>query len=167
MTKIVTNAAPLIHLCWIGEINLLPNLYDEIWTSTYVYHSELLFPRELLDFRDINIKETEPSKNKLEYLLASFKGKINYGEITCAAIYSERDYNELLIADKKAEAYLINHGINVRNFLELSYIAILNGLFDEEKARAYLRKAVERCKPSKRVRDRFTEEGFDFLLEDL
>ncbi|MEK6861966.1 MAG: hypothetical protein AABY07_08425 [Nanoarchaeota archaeon] len=167
MSTIVTNAAPLIHLYQIGEIDILPKLYDEIWTSKYVFNKEIIYPEELLIFRDLSVKEREPSKENLEGLLTQFKGKINYGEITCAALYLDGDYDGILMAENKSENYFINIGMNVRNFLELSYVAILKELFDEERAKAYLRKAVKKFKPPKRVREKFTEEGFGFLLEGL
>jgi len=167
MVKVVTNTSPLIHLYRAGEIDLLNKIYPEIWTSNYIYDNEILFPEDLILFKEKYIKKKQPDSSKLEEIINLFGKKIEYGEITCAALYKSGDYVELLMANNDAESAFINLGIIVRNFLELAYIAIKKELFDENLAREYMKKATKEYKLSKRVIEKFKQEGFWFLVENL
>jgi len=118
----------------------------------------------LVNFKNKHIKKKVPDKSELEIALREFD-KIDYGEITCAALYNEGGYAELLMANKDAEAAFIQRGINVTNVLELAYMAIKKSLYDEAAAKKFVQKMSKIYKPTDRVVQRFKEEGFGFLIE--
>jgi len=164
MAKIITNTAPIIKLCQVDALGLLQKLYEEIWTTDYIHEEEFLYPEKLVNFKNANIFKKTPDKSQLEIALKKFD-KIDYGEITCAALYAEGDYTELLMANKDAETAFIQNGINVRNILELAYISVKKAVYMEENARKFVKDISKLYKPTDRVIKRFKAEGFGHLIE--
>ena len=166
--KIITNTSPIIGLYDVFSMDglkLLTSLYSDISTSNYVYDKEMLYPEELVHFKKKFIIKRTPSKSALERLLEEFNGNIQLGEITCAALYLDGGYEELLMEDEKAERAFLDKGIVVRNVLELSYLAIRNDVLDEKEARIFVAGMTREFRPSQRIVEKFKVEGFGFLLE--
>ena len=141
---------------------MLLKVYDEIWTSDYVHEKEFLYPEELVKFKDSHIKKKKPDKSRLEKAAEEFK--VDYGEITCAALYAEGDFAELLMANKDAETAFIKKGIVVRNVLELAYLAVKKSLYDTRAAKKLIKDISQVYKPTDRVIQKFKQEGFGFLI---
>ncbi len=166
--RIVTNTSPVIGLYDAFNtdgLKLLTSLYSDISTSNYGYDKEMLYPEELIHFKKKFIVKRTPSKSTLERLLEECKGNIQLGEITCAALYLDEGYEELLMEDEKAERAFLDQGIVVRNVLELSYLAIRNDVLDEKEARIFVERMTQEFRPSQRIVEKFKAEGFGFLLE--
>lgn len=109
MPKVIVNSTPLIVLCGIGHLELLRNLYGEIWIPEAVY-------REVTAVEDsacqqlrsagawVHVEQIQDHEEKKMY-----KAKLHDGEVEVMILAQERKADLVILDDnaaKKTAKYL-------------------------------------------------------------
>jgi len=139
--KVLVNASPLILLAKAGLLNILRELFGEVWTTREVW-SEVLWPlRHGISSPDAEavracnwvkvVDLTEEEREKLK----DYMGRLGIDprEASLAAVYP-RGFDLIITADREAEEALTGEGFKVMDLSKLIILAGRRGLLDVREA---------------------------------
>ncbi len=115
---VVVNTAPFIHLARAGRLEVLLDVYKEVYSPTGV-EEELLFPAQARSFLETYVKVKATTNKAAEEELARKQRKLGKGEIQSYILYREIEADELLFANTKAQRILSGLGAKVRDLIHL------------------------------------------------
>jgi predicted nucleic acid-binding protein len=127
---VVSDTSPLNYLVLIGETEILPRLYGEIWIPEQVLF-ELTHdgaPAEVRDFANRLpgwLKCAAPRE-----LDSSLPDRLDMGEVAAIALAREYSAKALLIDDRAGRAEAQNRGLDVIGTLGILDQAAIRGLID-------------------------------------
>ena len=131
MPKAISNTSPLLYLYRIGAINLLPKMFDEIWTAESV-KNELLAGRSKgydvpnpSDYSWLNI--VDPKSMPSEWLALD----LGAGELGAMALALENPDRIVLLDDMLARRTAQVAGLQVWGTLKVLLEAKSQGLIDK------------------------------------
>ena len=129
---IISDSSPLISLAIIGKLNILTQLYEEIYVPTAVYKevvkSNKPFAKELKLFLQGKTKNVK-NKMAVDILLSD----IGAGEAEAIVLALEQHPDVILIDDLKARRFAKIKGLNVMGTMGLLLMAKRKGLLEEIK----------------------------------
>ena len=130
----VVNTSPIIYLSAINQINLLKNLFSEIFIPEAVKREVMSGGKDSFGVKEIKTQKwikTKKIRNKLakEYLLT----EIDDGEAEVIILAEELKASFIIIDDKLARKIAKLRGFNVVGTLRLLVAAKEKGLVNEVK----------------------------------
>lgn len=130
----VVNTSPIIYLSAINQINLLKNLFSEIFIPEAVKREVMSGGKDSFGVKEIKTQKwikTKKIRNKLakEYLLT----EIDDGEAEVIILAEELKTSFIIMDDKLARKIAKLRGFNVMGTLRLLIAAKENGLVNEVK----------------------------------
>ncbi len=132
--KVVVNSPPLISLSLIGQLELLPKLYDEIIVPKSVYNEVVVKGKgkagseELGSIHHFTVLETE---NKV--LKDSIMLELDEGEAEVITIAKEKGIQNVIIDEFAGRQYASLLGLNVTGTLGILLIGKNLGFIGEVK----------------------------------
>ena len=154
MTLIVSDSTTLITLLNIERVDILENLFDEVYIPVKVYDEVVIEESIVLESSFFIKKEIE---DKILYKLLS--RSLDAGE--CEAIVLAKEMNlSLIIDEKKGRKISSNLGINIMGFLGLLLLNHKKKYLSTEEVRDIFYSARE---ASFRVSERLEEQFFSLL----
>jgi predicted nucleic acid-binding protein len=132
--KVVVNSSPLISLSLIGQLELLPKLYDEIIVPKSVYNEVVVKGKgkagseELGSIHHFTVLETE---NKV--LKDSIMLELDEGEAEVITIAKEKGIQNVIIDEFAGRQYASLLGLNVTGTLGILLIGKNLGFIGEVK----------------------------------
>ncbi|MBU2496601.1 MAG: hypothetical protein KJ767_00900 [Nanoarchaeota archaeon] len=141
MVKVVTNTSPLIYLAKIDELELLSDIFDDVYVPMPVY-KETQEKRESDDAIKIKNSEfliREPLKDDEKELTDRISKEygLGKGESSVIALYKSRKLNYALLANTEATHKAKNLGIRVMDPLDIGKI-----VYDSASLKSYLLKLI-------------------------
>jgi predicted nucleic acid-binding protein len=127
-TVIISDTSALIALYDIGEMELLPKIFDEIWVTPEV---ELEFNPTLPDWISVKPVKNQALKNE-------FEKAVDPGEASAIALAIETPGSQLLLDDKQGRKLAAAHHLPIIGTLGLLIEAKKRGVILE--VRPYLEK---------------------------
>jgi len=129
---IISDSSPLISLAVIGKLNILENLYKEIYVPAAVYEEVVRvdkpFSKELKQFLNGRTKSVK-NKMAVEILLSD----IGAGEAEAIVLALEQQPDIILIDDLKARKFAKISGLNIIGTMGILLKAKKEGLIKELK----------------------------------
>lgn len=127
---IISDAGPIFSFAAIGQLNLLEELFDEIYIPQAVWEEitalkDSQFYPLITDFFKDKVRKIE-GKNHLTFVM-------DYGESEAVILYQEIGATFLLIDDKKARKYAENIDVNCIGTIGVLINAKSKGKIDELK----------------------------------
>ncbi len=144
MRSIVSDASPINYLVLIGEIDLLPNLFEEVFIPAAVY-AELQHQRTPPAV--FTWAEALPNWARLRQpsRFSPIPG-LGAGETEAIALAEEMGISAILIDERKGRRAAAEHGLNPLRTLNILYAANMRGFVDFERAIRELRKTSFRMR---------------------
>lgn len=109
--KVVSNLSPLIYLAKIGRLNLIKNVYGQIWIPEAVFN-ETVTQGKILKITDASIiqqavgkwilKERISSETDLKYAFLDENNKIGLGENQALKLCKQLNADIFVVDDKEA-----------------------------------------------------------------
>ena len=131
MSKAISNTSPLLYLYRVGAINLLPKMFDEVWTAESV-KNELLAGRgkgyDVPNPADYPWLDVVNPKSMPSEWLASDLGA---GEIAAMSLALENPTRIILLDDRLARRTAQATGLQVWGTLKVLLEAKSQGLVDK------------------------------------
>jgi len=131
MPKVISNTSPLLYLYKIGAINLLPKLFDEVWTAESV-KDELLAGRskgyDVPNPADYTwLKIVNPKSTPFEWLALD----LGAGELGAMALALENPDRIVLLDDMLARRTAQGAGLQVWGTLKVLLEAKSQGIIEK------------------------------------
>ncbi len=107
MSKIVCNSSPIIGLCIIGKLNLLWELFSEVYITREVY-KEVANNNELKNYGAMELKNAILDKKIIVYkiknaeIVEAMFGRLHRGELEVIQAAKELNINIVIIDDRPA-----------------------------------------------------------------
>lgn len=123
---VVSNTSPLIKLVGVGLLDLLPQLYDQIWIPDVV-HTEY----------HARVKPGDPDLNMLSWLFVkpvtidaslTTRGNLGAGEAAAITLAQTSHVKLVILDDKRGRHIALRHGIAVIGTLGVLVTAKQNDL---------------------------------------
>jgi len=143
--KVVVNATPLIALSLINQLDLLPQIFDEILVATAVYKEVVLQGAgrpgsdALGDASWIQVRNPE-SKPSIEPLLLG----LDPGELQTLLLAREIQPDWVLIDERLGRRVAQAMGFGVKGTLGVLLVAFHAGLLSREQASKAVRELLEK-----------------------
>ena len=127
---VISDAGPIFSLAVIGQLNLLDELFDEVFIPQAVWEEitrlkDSPFYPSITDFFKDKVRNIE-GKNHLTFVM-------DFGESEAVILYQEMGATYLLIDDKKARKYAENIDVNCIGTIGLLISAKSKGNIGELK----------------------------------
>jgi len=132
---VVADAGPIIHLSRIGQVDLLPALYERLLIPPSVYEEVVQAGRghagsvELEDAPWAEVVEHIPDAE----VFASLRSRVDAGEAAAICLACDRQADLILSDDREARALARESGLQVQGTL---------GILLEAKRRGYVSRLV-------------------------
>ncbi|WP_297468806.1 DUF3368 domain-containing protein [Thermococcus sp.] len=130
--RVVVNSSPLIFLAKLGLLDILDELFDEVFITDAVYYETVVegaAHEEALDIARADfLKNVSPKNQKLVKFLLEL---VDYGEAETIAFAIENDVDLVVLDDKEARKVARGFGLSVIGTLGLLLLAKRRGLIKE------------------------------------
>jgi len=127
MPKAISNTSPLLYLYRIGAINLLPKMFDEVWTAESVKNELLAGRSKGYDVPNPTEYPCNPKSMPSEWLALD----LGVGELGAMALALENPDRIILLDDMLARRTAQVAGLQVWGTLKVLLEAKSQGLIDE------------------------------------
>lgn len=131
MRKVIVNSTPLIVLCGIGKLDILKELYGEIWIPKAVY-KEVTTKNDSVCMqiqsaaRWLHVEQVKDDSERKMY-----KAKLHDGEVEVMILAQEQDADLLIIDDNAAKKTAKYLGLTVTGTLGVLIKAKCRGIIKE------------------------------------
>ncbi len=130
--RVAVNSSPLIFLAKLGLLNILNELFEEVYITDAVYYEtvvEGVAHEEALDIaRASFLKRVSVDNQKLVKFLLEL---VDYGEAETIAFAIENDVDLVVLDDKEARKVARSFGLKVIGTLGLLLLAKRKGMINE------------------------------------
>jgi len=133
---IISDSSTLIILSDLNKLNLLSNLFSQIFIPPAVYQ-EINAKKKMILPNFIEIREVKNSE-----MVENLNMILDLGESQAIALALEMDL-KLIIDEKKGRKIAMNQGITITGLLGIIYLNIKKGFITENEAKLFLNNAIE------------------------
>lgn len=132
--KVVSNASPIINLAWIGKLNLLHNLYEEIIIPEAVWNEVVIEGADQPGASEVKSAgwiKTIPASNK--QLVQALRQDLHAGEAEAIALALETQADLLLMDERIGRESARYFGLNFIGLIGILIEAKGKGLISSVK----------------------------------
>ena len=150
---IISDSSTLIILSDLNKLNLLSNLFSQIFIPPAVYQ-EINVKKKIILPNFIEIREVKNSE-----MVENLNMILDLGESQAIALALEMDL-KLIIDEKKGRKIAMNQNIKITGLLGIIYLNIKKGFITENEAKLFLNNAI---KNGYRINKKLIDTMFDKL----